>query len=183
MLTVHSVTMNAVHVHAAAPASHREHRQLRTGYVYDSAIPSAIPANAANVAVYVNGPYATTKAAMRASGHHKHVLMIDALGTAPGSAGALDVEDGCASPATAASWVRTRVSITHGALARLYFPPKYSAAVHNAISTLPASVRSKVRYWEANPTGYAHEMPGTSATQYLWKHGYDVSKFHGDFMD
>jgi hypothetical protein len=36
-------------------------------------------------------------------------------------------------------------------------------------------MRSKARYWIADPTGHAHVAAGSSATQWYWGHGYDIT--------
>jgi len=48
-------------------------------------------------------------------------------------------------------------------------------AVKAAVAKLPAKMRSHVRYWIADPTGYPHLVPGSSATQWYWGTGYDIS--------
>jgi hypothetical protein len=47
--------------------------------------------------------------------------------------------------------------------------------VKAAISTLPASEQSHVKYWVADPTGTPHMVPGASATQWYWGSNYDIS--------
>jgi hypothetical protein len=52
-------------------------------------------------------------------------------------------------------------------------------AVKAAISTLPSSMQSHVRYWIADPTGYPHILPGATATQWYWGHSFDISMSRG----
>lgn len=157
-----------------APAVHHD-----SNFLYDSAS-ATYPHHAENVAAYVNGAYATTESWVRSIGHHKRVLMIDVLGTAPSKAGALDIEPGCASPATAAGWVKQRVDTT-GASARLYFSQSNEPAVRHAVSQLPQKYQDKVKYWIANPGGTAH-LPGAHATQYHWGDQWDISAIGPHFL-
>jgi len=47
--------------------------------------------------------------------------------------------------------------------------------VQAAIAALPSSMQSHVRWWIADPTGVPHLVPGSSATQWYWGSGYDIS--------
>lgn len=161
---------------------HRQHHYPAKGWLYDAADPAGLPRDAANVAGYANGLYATTEHAIRRSGHHKHVLMIDVTGGDARQASALDIEPGDASPYQAAAWVRARVRDFPHSLARLYYPGSESAAVHASVASLPFKLREHVRYWLAQPTGSSHRAPGSNGTQYYWGSGFDLTEFSGDFM-
>jgi hypothetical protein len=48
-------------------------------------------------------------------------------------------------------------------------------SVQAACATLPASMRSRIRWWIADPTGVPHIVPGSDATQWFWGANYDIS--------
>ena len=48
-------------------------------------------------------------------------------------------------------------------------------AVQAAVATLPTRMRSRVRWWIADPTGYPHLVPGSDATQWYWGPRYDIT--------
>jgi hypothetical protein len=138
--------------------------------IYDSVTPSAIPPHHV-VATYANGRYAASPAQLAGRGQ---VLWIDVFGTNPG-ASVLDVEPGDATPSMAASWAFRRLSAQPDAVARLYTMRSEWPAVQAAVGTLPAPMRSHVRYWIADPTGVPHVVPGSHATQWYWGSKYDIS--------
>jgi len=47
--------------------------------------------------------------------------------------------------------------------------------VQQAVASLPQSLRSHIRWWIADPTGYPHIVPGSDATQWYWGPNYDIS--------
>jgi hypothetical protein len=147
--------------HAAQPA--------RPYLIYDSVTPTSIPAGHI-VATYATGGYAVPPAQVAG----RHVLWIDTTGGDP-TAGALDVEPGDATPAQAATWVQSKLSAHPNALARIYTFRAEWPATQAAIATLPAHMRSHVRWWIADPTGYPHIVPGSDATQWYWGQSYDIS--------
>ena len=102
------------------------------------------------------------------------MLWIDTNGSDP-HASALDIEPGDATPTMAAGWVRAKLSANPHALARLYTMQSEWPAVQAAVATLPPQMRSHVRYWIADPTGYPHMVPGADATQWYWGSGYDIT--------
>jgi hypothetical protein len=138
--------------------------------MYDSVLPSALPANHV-VATYASGPYAVSPSQVAG---HKSVLWIDTNGSDP-NASILDIEPGDATPAMAASWVSHRLHAHPHAIARLYTMQSEWPAVQAAVAQLPASMRSQVRYWIADPTGTPHLVPGSDATQWYWGSSYDLS--------
>jgi hypothetical protein len=138
--------------------------------IYDSVTPSAIPPHQA-VATYATGGYAVPAANVANRGR---VLWIDTRGTDPG-AQALDVEPGCATPATAATWASARLTAQPHVVARVYTMISEWPAVKAAIATLPPWMQSRVHYWIADPTGVNHVVPGSWATQWYWGHSYDIS--------
>jgi hypothetical protein len=96
------------------------------------------------------------------------------LGSDPAAA-ALDVEPGAAAPSDVPGWVRQRLSAQPKALAILYGSISEWPTLQAAVATLPASMRSRIRWWIADPTGYPHIVPGSDATQWYWGSGYDIS--------
>jgi hypothetical protein len=138
--------------------------------IYDSISPAQIPAGQP-AATYADGPYAVSPG--QASGHG-HVLWIDTNGSDT-KASALDVEPGDATPATAAQWVHSKLTAQPGSTAIVYTMQSEWPQVKAAISALPASQQSHVKYWVADPTGTPHMVPGASATQWYWGSNYDIS--------
>jgi len=154
-------------VPAAAPKSYR---------IYDSVTPGTIPSGEV-AAVYANGAYATSAA--QVAGHHS-VLWIDTNGSDPG-ANVLDVEPGDASPAAAAKWVRQRLTADTATVAIVYTMMSDWQQVKHEMAALPAGLRSKVRYWIADPTGVPHVVAGANATQWSWGDNYDISTANPNF--
>lgn len=150
---------------AKAPA-----RKAKPYLIYDSVVPETIPAGQV-VATYATGahPIPTSAVAGR-----RTVIWIDTLGTDP-SANALDIEPGCASPSQAASWVRARLTAQPHATAILYTTIAQWSTVQADVATLPPSMRAKIRWWIADPTGSPHIVPGSQATQWSWGSNYDIS--------
>jgi hypothetical protein len=144
--------------------------QPDTYLIYDSTTPRSLPANRA-VAVYANGRY---QASFASVAHSKTVLWIDVTGSNTGC-DALDVEPGDASPATAGTWAKARLSTYPDAIAVIYPMRAEWGAAKRAISRLPARVRGRVRWWIADPTGKPHIVPGSDATQWYWGSTYDIS--------
>jgi hypothetical protein len=144
--------------------------------IYDSVTPGTIPSGEV-AAVYANGAYATSAA--QVTGHHS-VLWIDTDGSDPG-ANVLDVEPGDASPAGAAKWVRQRLTAHSDTVAIVYTMMSDWQQVKHEMAALPAGMRSKVRYWIADPTGTPHVVAGASATQWSWGDNYDISTANPNF--
>lgn len=154
--------------HTAAPR-HRV-RPARPYLIYDSITPSAIPAHHV-IATYATGNYAASPAQLAG---RKRVLWIDTTGT-DHAASILDVEPGDATPSLAATWAWHRLSAYPKALARIYTMRSEWPAVQAAIATLPARMRSHIRWWIADPTGVPHIVPGSDATQWYWGSSYDIT--------
>jgi hypothetical protein len=144
--------------------------------IYDSVTPGTIPSGQV-AAVYANGAYATSAA--QVTGHHS-VLWIDTDGSDPG-ANVLDVEPGDASPAAAAKWVRQRLTAHSDTVAIVYTMMSDWQQVKHEIAALPAAMRSKVRYWIADPTGAPHVVAGANATQWYWGDNYDITTANPNF--
>lgn len=138
--------------------------------IYDSVTPSSIPSGQP-AAVYVNGEYATSWSAVAG---HKQVLWIDTNGSDP-HANVLDVEPGDATPAGAEQWVDERLSWHSDATAIVYTMMSDWQQVKDDIAQLPTWMQSKVQYWIADPTGYPHVVPGSTATQWYWGSNYDLT--------
>jgi hypothetical protein len=154
---------------ARHPAADRR-RPVRPYLIYDSVLPGALPANHV-AAVYATGPYAVPATAVRGRGR---VLWIDVRGTDP-AADVLDIEPGCASPATAAAWVAARLRQYPRGLAVLYTSIAEWALVKGEVAGLPGRMQARIRWWIANPTGYPHLVPGSDATQWYWGSSIDIS--------
>ncbi|HUZ56275.1 MAG TPA: hypothetical protein VMU94_27595 [Streptosporangiaceae bacterium] len=154
-----------------APARHAapRHAAPKPYLIYDSVTPSALPRHNVN-AVYATGNYAASQA--QVSG--RHVMWIDTTGS-DHAASILDVEPGDATPSMAANWARQRLAADPHALARIYTMRSEWSAAKAAIGTLPAKMRSHVRWWIADPTGHAHIVPGSDATQWYWGSSYDIT--------
>jgi hypothetical protein len=138
--------------------------------MYDSVLPSALPANQV-VATYQAGGYAVSPSQVAG---HKSVLWIDTTGF-DYNASILDIEPGAADLSTVEPWVWHRLHAHPHALARLYSSQAEWPAVQAAVAPLPASMRSQIRWWIADPTGTAHLVPGSDATQWYWGQTYDLS--------
>jgi len=123
------------------------------------------------VAVYATGGQPAQPSQLAGRGP---VLWIDVVGTDPG-ANVLDVEPGCVSPSAVPGWVTARLTAHPGALAILYTTIDEWPTVRAEVASLPATMRAQIRWWIADPTGYAHVVPGSDATQWLWGSNYDVS--------
>jgi hypothetical protein len=161
----HATQHRAAGRHAARTVSH-----ARPYLIFDSATPTAIPPHH-EIATYADGPHPVppSEVAGRA-----HVLWIDINGTDP-QAAVLDVEPGCATPSTVPVWVWHRLTAEPHGVAIIYTMRSEWPAVQAAVATLPARMRSRVRWWIADPTGYPHLVPGSDATQWYWGPSYDIS--------
>lgn len=138
--------------------------------MYDSVEPSAIPLGHV-IATYTTGPYAIPASAVAG----RQVLWIDTNATDP-SADALDIEPTDATPQQAADWAVQKLTANPHALAHLYCSQGEWPAVQAAVAaTVPAKLRSRIRWWIADPTGYPHLVPGSDATQWYWGSTYDIS--------
>jgi hypothetical protein len=138
--------------------------------IYDSVDPGYVPSNRV-LAAYATGPFAVSAAQVAG---HKAVMWIDVVGTDP-AASAVDVEPGDVGPDVAASWVSRKLTADHSALAIVYTSRAEWPLVQAAVNTLPAWMITRVRWWIADPTGYPHVLPGSSATQWYWGPAYDIS--------
>jgi hypothetical protein len=155
---------------------HAVKRILRPYNIYDSIHPSAFPAHRV-VATYATGIYAAQPEQVAGQ---KKVMWIDITGR-DYAASILDVEPGDATPAVAAAWAEHRLSSNPHVLARIYTMRSEWAAVQQAVSTLKASMRARIRWWIADPTGVDHMVPGSSATQWYWGPSYDVTTANPNF--
>ena len=151
---------------AAAPRPARP----QTFNFYDSVTPQEIPAGQ-RVATYATGGFAVPASHVAGRGP---VLWIDTQGT-DYNASVLDVEPGDATPSVAASWAWHKLHADSSSLACIYTMRSEWPAVRAAISRLPGSMRTQVRWWIADPTGYRHIVSGATATQWYWGQNYDIS--------
>jgi hypothetical protein len=138
--------------------------------IYDSTEPYTVPAGQP-VATYVDGPFAVPPSEVAG---HGQVLWIDTNGSDP-QASALDVEPGDATPEIAAQWAQQKLTEQPKSTAIIYTSLSEWPEVQAAISTLPSSMQSHVKYWVADPDGVPHMIPGASATQWYWGGSYDIS--------
>jgi hypothetical protein len=168
----HAAMRPAVHrgVSHRRHVSHEAAAAAKPYLIYDSVTPGAIPAGRA-AAVYSTGPYAAQPSEVAG---HNPVVWIDTRGSNPG-ASALDVEPGDATPAIAADWARRRLTANPHGLARIYTMRSEWASVQAAVSSLSSWMRSRIRYWIADPTGSPHIVPGSDATQWYWGKHYDIT--------
>jgi hypothetical protein len=144
---------------------------------YDSVEPQVIPAGAI-VATYSTGahPIPTSAVAGR-----KKVMWIDTLATDP-SAAALDVEPGCATPSQVPGWVSSRLKSHPRQVAIVYMSLSEWSQVRADVASLPSWMRSRIRWWVADPTGVPHIVPGSQATQWYWGSSYDESMAAPNFQ-
>jgi hypothetical protein len=170
-------------------AAHRQadHRQANSQHaaaraqpflIYDSTTPEAIPAGQQVVATYATGPGAVPAAQVAG---RSEVIWIDIYGD-DYAAQALDVEPGNASPSTAASWAYQRLTEFPNATAIIYTMISEWSRVQAAVATLPSWMRSRIRWWIADPTGEPHMVAGASATQWYWGSNYDISTAEPDLL-
>jgi hypothetical protein len=136
---------------------------------YDSVLPDAMPAGHP-IATYADGPHAVAPSQVAG----RQVLWIDVLGT-DYAADVLDIEPGTVGPDVAPAWVEHRLATYPREVAILYTSLAEWPLVQDAVASLPAQVRTRIRWWIANPTGYPHVVPGAQATQWYWGSTYDVS--------
>jgi hypothetical protein len=54
-------------------------------------------------------------------------------------------------------------------------------AVKGYVGGLPSPMQAKVRYWIADPTGVAHVVAGSNATQWYWGQNYDITTANPGF--
>jgi hypothetical protein len=158
--------------HPARPARSRPvpARPARPFLIFDSVTPAAIPAGH-EIATYADGPFPVPPAEVAGRGP---VLWIDINGTDP-AASVLDVEPGCATVSAAPGWIVRRLTAAPNALAIIYTMRSEWPAAQAAVAGLPARMRSQIRWWIADPTGYPHVLPGSQATQWYWGPSYDIS--------
>lgn len=157
--------------HVAAPRRPAATHQPTAPYLmYDSVLPSAIPAHHV-AAVYATGPYTASPSELADKGP---IIWIDVTGSDP-AASALDVEPTDATPSGAASWAYQRLSKRPHAVARIYCNISEWPAVKAAVAGLPRNIQSRIRWWIADPTGVPHLVPGSDATQWYWGPTYDIS--------
>jgi hypothetical protein len=152
------------------PRQHQRPAHKSSYLIYDSVLPSAVPASRV-LASYATGPFAVSAAQVAG---HKAVLWIDVIGTDL-AASAVDVEPGDVTPNVAAIWVRRKLTASHQALPIIYTSRAEWPLAQAAVGTLPAWMAARVRWWIADPTGYPHVLPGSSATQWYWGSSYDIS--------
>ncbi len=138
---------------------------------YDSIDPETVPAGA-EVATYATGAHPTPVSLVAG---RKKVLWIDTEGTDP-EAQVIDVEPGCASPSQVPQWVQSHLADDPGSVAIVYTTISEWSQVQQDVSSLPASMQSKIRWWIADPTGSPHIVPGSQATQWYWGSNYDESE-------
>ena len=159
------------HHHAAAQAQVAATQpQPKPFLIYDSVNPQAIPGDPV-VATYADGPHPDSPSEVA---QFSHVMWVDIDASDP-HADALDIEPGCASPSEAAGWVSARLNADPHGVAILYTMISQWATVKADVSSLPAWMQSRIRWWIADPTGSPHVVPGSQATQWYWGQNYDIS--------
>jgi hypothetical protein len=159
------------HHHAAAPAQVTATQpQPKPFLIYDSVNPQAIPGDPV-VATYADGPHPDSPSAVA---NFSHVMWVDIDASDP-HADALDIEPGCATPSEAPGWVSARLNADPHGVAVLYTMISQWSTVKADVSSLPAWMQSRIRWWIADPTGSPHVVPGSQATQWYWGQNYDIS--------
>ena len=159
------------HHHAAAQAQVAATQpQPKPFLIYDSVNPQAIPGDPV-VATYADGPHPDSPSEVA---QFSHVMWVDIDASDP-HADALDIEPGCASPSEAAGWVSARLNADPHGVAILYTMISQWSTVKADVSSLPAWMQSRIRWWIADPTGSPHVVPGSQATQWYWGQNYDIS--------
>jgi hypothetical protein len=138
--------------------------------IYDSVNPQAIPGDPV-VATYADGPNPDSPSAVA---RFSDVLWVDIDASDP-QANALDIEPGCATPSEAPGWVSARLTADPHTVAILYTMISQWSTVQADVSSLPAWMQSRIRWWIADPTGSPHIVPGSQATQWYWGQNYDIS--------
>jgi hypothetical protein len=156
--------------HQAAPQAQATATQPQPYLIYDSVNPQAIPGDPV-VATYADGPNPDPPSAVA---RFSHVLWVDIDASDP-QASALDIEPGCATPGEAAGWVSARLTADPHTVAVLYTMISQWSTVQADVSSLPAWMQSRIRWWIADPTGSPHIVPGSQATQWYWGQNYDIS--------
>jgi hypothetical protein len=144
---------------------------------YDSVSPQTVPGGAI-VGTYSTGAHPVPASAVAG---RKQVLWIDTLATDPAGSGALDVEPGCATPSQVPGWVSSRLKAHPGQVAIVYMSLSEWPQVQAEAASLPRWMRSRIRWWVADPTGVPHIVPGSSATQWYWGSTYDESMAEPNF--
>jgi hypothetical protein len=161
----------------SSPAAHPTVKPSATAHAataqpyefYDSVLPGAMPAGRP-IATYADGPHAIAPSSVAG----RQVLWIDVLGT-DYAADVLDIEPGTVGPDVAPVWVEHRLATYPREVAILYTSLAEWPLVQDAVASLPARMRTRIRWWIANPTGYPHVVPGAQATQWYWGSTYDIS--------
>jgi hypothetical protein len=175
----HAGTRHAWTGHAAGHSAAARHpapsRPARPYLIYDSVTPSAIPAHH-EIATYATGGYAVAPSQVAG----RKVLWIDTNGSDP-RASALDVEPGDATPSMAATWAWRKLHSDPHGIAIIYTMQSEWRAAQAAVGHLPARMRSHVRWWIADPTGYPHIVPGANATQWYWGSNFDITTAKPNF--
>jgi len=156
---------------AAKPATHSKRVVAPQDYTfYDSTVPSQIPASQ-QIAAYADGAYKVERSSVS---NPAQVIWIDING-GDANANALDVEPGDASPSQVAAWVRHRLTAHPDSIAIVYTMRSDWTAAKASVATLPAWMQARVKWWIADPTGKAHIVPGSQATQWYWGDDYDIN--------
>jgi hypothetical protein len=162
---------------SASPSASQSASPSKPYEFYDSVEPETVPAGAI-VATYSTGARPVPASAVAG---RKQVLWIDTLATDPAGSGALDVEPGCATPSQVPGWVSSRLEAHPNSVAIVYMSLSEWPQVQAEVASLPASMRSRIRWWVADPTGVPHIVPGSSATQWYWGSTYDESMAEPNF--
>lgn len=149
---------------------------MASATMYDSTTPFEIPRETSQyIAIYFNGRFAASESEVQAQYPKARIYTIDVLNDAPKQCSILDIETGDATPDDVPGWVDARMDGNPGFICRLYCNLSTWPAVKAKVATLGKAARTHVRYWIANPTGVAHIVPGSDATQYFWGLDYDMS--------
>lgn len=139
-----------------------------TRIMRDSTVITDIPVTGTQLVMcYVNGRYAASPAAVAARFSGVPVAWVDVLGNDP-HADVLDVENGDATPATAAAWAKARLALGLPYLPVIYCNRGNVTAVFNALTAAGLRVGADFRTGIATLDGTKAipDMTGVTFVQY-----------------
>ena len=140
--------------------------------MYDSTDPAMIP-DGKFALLYGTGNYSARE--YTGLSRFPHVLWIDDVGDDPLGCSILDIEQGAASIGDVVRWCRERYSKRPGPFRLYVYLSEWASIRRDCQRHFEPEMRAHLHWFVANPTGSPHIVPGSSATQYAWDQGFDVS--------
>ena len=134
------------------------------GQMWDGVNLDGIPADAREVAGYIDGDYVTYPQVVKRWPHAAHVAITTAQ-VGDLRADVYDCEQGDGDAQGAAVWVLRKLRAHHASFPVVYTSLSNWGTVIDAIGALRIP-RVLYGYWIADWTGHAHLVPGSVATQY-----------------